>query len=62
MDKHEFAEFVIDSRDKAELTLKEFAAELGVDWVTVWRWENKRSMPKPDAIEFWIEKILYVVD
>lgn len=62
MNKHEFSEFVINSRYDAELTLKEFAGELGVDWITVWRWENKRAMPKPDAIEHWIEKIIEVVD
>lgn len=62
MNKHEFADFVYKSRSDCDMTLKEFAEELDIDWVTVWRWENKRNMPKPDAINHWIEEIIGICD
>ena len=62
MNKHEFADFIYDTRQDNQLTMKELAAEIGVSWTTVWRWENKRSCPRPDAIEFWVERILGAVE
>ena len=40
-----FAEHVADFREKLELTLKQLAAELGVGFATVNRWEiRKRNL------------------
>jgi len=60
MDKHEFAKFVSDKREELDLTLRELADEIGVNWITVWRWERARNCPKDDAMPYWIEKILGV--
>jgi DNA-binding transcriptional regulator YiaG len=53
----DFSEFVIKARKKSDMTLHEFAQEIGTSWITVWRWENEKNKPKPDAIEYWIKQI-----
>jgi len=60
MNKQEFASFVSSRREELDLTFREFADELGVNWITVWRWERARNCPKDDAQPYWIEKILSV--
>lgn len=57
MNKKQFSDFISKKRDKTGLTQFDFGTELGVSWVTIWRWENEDSMPKPDAIDYWIEKV-----
>lgn len=39
-----------DYRKKRGLSRAKVGAALGVDGLTVWRWETRRSIPKPDTI------------
>jgi len=57
MNKQEFINFVKNARSSSGLTYYEFAEKLGICWTTGWRWENGHTMPKPDAIEYWIKRI-----
>lgn len=57
MDKKEWSEFVSKARAKADMTQWEFADELKISWITVWRWENEFNMPKTDAIDYWKKEI-----
>jgi len=57
MTKKEFSKLVQRTRQEHELTLRDFAKEIGVNWVTVWRWENGRTCPKKDALAFWVKII-----
>ena len=43
------AKQVRDLRTKLGLTQEQFAAEVGVTWSTVNRWENERGKPSPLA-------------
>lgn len=38
-------------------TYKKLAAELGVDWVTVWRWEKKK-VPVPEMAGRFVKLLL----
>ena len=44
------AKMVRDLRAKLGLTQEQFAAEVGVTWSTVSRWENARGKPSPLAL------------
>lgn len=55
MKKKNFAELI--RKKRGEMTQHEYAKTIGVSWITIWRWENGVSIPKPDAIEYWIQKI-----
>ena len=57
MDKEEFSAFVRKARAKADMTQWEFGEAIGVSWITIYRWEQELSMPKPDAIDFWIREV-----
>jgi len=52
-----FQEFVKEKRKEAGLTYYDFAARLGVSWVTAWRWENGHNEPRHDAVDFWKKRI-----
>ncbi len=57
MEKNEFSKIVICERKRSGMTLYDFADKIGTSWVTVWRWENQYCMPRPEAIDFWIDKM-----
>ena len=46
---NELAEMIKELRRKLSLTQEQFAAEVGVTWSTVNRWENGRGRPSPLA-------------
>lgn len=48
--KIEVAEMIRNLRTKLELTQEQFAAQVGVTWSTVNRWENGRGKPSPLAM------------
>lgn len=45
------------SLKKSGLNQSGYADKIGVSTVTLWRWLNGKCKPKPDAIEYWINKI-----
>lgn len=45
------------SLKKSGLNQNEYADKIGVSTVTLWRWLNNKCKPKPDAIEYWNNKI-----
>jgi len=45
------AEMVRKLRTKLGLTQEQFAAQVGVTWSTVNRWENGRGKPSPLAMQ-----------
>jgi transcriptional regulator with XRE-family HTH domain len=57
MEQVEFSEKVRAARIKRNISQFEFAKEIGCTWMTVWRWEHEKSMPRHDAINYWLEKI-----
>ena len=57
MKQDEFSSFIRVKRKKSGLSQFDFGSEIGTSWITVWRWEHEKCMPKPDAIEFWINKV-----
>ena len=46
----ELAEMIRELRAKLGLTQEQFAAKVGVTWLTVNRWENGRGKPSPLAM------------
>jgi DNA-binding transcriptional regulator YiaG len=44
-------------RNRLGLTQEQFAAEIGVTWSTVNRWENNRGMPSPLALGHIMEMV-----
>ena len=52
-----FSEFVRKKRKKLDVSQVKLAELIGVSWVTIWRWEAGLMQPKPDAIDFWMDKI-----
>lgn len=57
MNKEEYAEFVKNSRIDMNMTKSSFAHALDITWMTLWRWENKRSMPAANIVDMWVNKI-----
>ena len=57
MDKIEFSSFIKDSREDLGVTKTRFAELLDINWITVWRWENKHNIPAENIIDMWINKI-----
>lgn len=48
--KNAVAKMIRELRAKLGLTQEQFAAEVGVTWSTVNRWENGRGKPSPLAM------------
>ncbi len=42
---------------RSGLNLSEYADELGVSTVTLWRWLNDKCKPRPDAVGYWVNKM-----
>jgi transcriptional regulator with XRE-family HTH domain len=57
MKQDKFSSFIRDKRKESGLSLFDFGSEIGASWITIWRWEHEKCMPKPDAIRFWIDKV-----
>ena len=57
MNRKQFSTLVKRKREKLGMSQEDFAHILGVSWLTVWRWENDRAMPRHDAVEYWIKKV-----
>lgn len=49
--EEEIAQHVREIRLEMGFTQEQFAAKLGVSFVTVNRWENKKTLPSPLAIQ-----------
>jgi len=62
MNKKEFQRFIKGARKAQGMTLRDFADELGVNWVTVWRWEKGRNCPAKDAMGYWVEKVIGICE
>lgn len=52
-----FQKQIETSLKKSGLKQSEYAAQIGVSTVTLWRWLNGKCKPKPDAIDYWRVKI-----
>lgn len=52
-----FCEIVKEARKKSGLTQFEFGSEIGVSWITIWRWEHDEHLPKENVIDFWKKKV-----
>jgi len=50
-DKKDIAELIVMLRKRLGLTQEQLAARLGVNCLTVSRWENRRSRPSPIALK-----------
>lgn len=57
MIENDFTDLVLDTRKKTGLTLFEFGSEIGVSWITVWRWENKKNYPKKNVMVMYAKNI-----
>jgi len=49
--KKDIAELIVLLRKRLGLTQEQLAARLGVNCLTVSRWENRRSRPSPIALK-----------
>ena len=58
IDQLKLAELVRETRQRLELSQTKFAAELGVSFQSVNRWENGRTKPLPVALK-QIEHLLH---
>lgn len=47
----DFAELILELRQQLGLTQEQFAARLGVTFLTVNRWENRRAKPSRLALQ-----------
>jgi DNA-binding transcriptional regulator YiaG len=57
IDQSELADLVRETRQRLKLSQAKFAAELGVSFQSINRWENGRSKPLPIALK-QIEQVL----
>jgi len=57
MNYKQFSSLVSATRKNLGASQEQFAKKIGCSWLTIWRWEKQRSMPRADALEYWIEKI-----
>ena len=51
MKQPEVGRLIKEIREKMELTQEQFAAELGVVYPTINRWENSKAEPSPMALK-----------
>jgi len=61
MNKQEFSEFVKNTRLHTGHTKIVFAHLIGCSRTTLWRWESGITMPRKDAVEYWLLTIQSVV-
>jgi DNA-binding transcriptional regulator YiaG len=57
IDQSELADLVRETRQRLKLSQAKFAAELGVSFQSISRWENGRTKPLPIALK-QIEQVL----
>lgn len=57
MNKEDFSLIVKLKRKELQLTQHEFAELIGVNWVTVWRWENQKQTPNETIMSLWASNI-----
>lgn len=52
-----FSRFVKEEREKMNFSQAKLAEELGVAWITVWRWENGKARPDDSSLDFYTKQI-----
>ena len=57
MEKKQFAKFVRQTKKQRNLTFNRFADAIGVHWTTVYRWSIGQTVPAPNVIEYWVDRI-----
>jgi len=62
MDKKEFSQIVKKERLKSGFTKTGFAKLINCSRVTLWRWENGITMPRKDALPYWLKLISSVAN
>lgn len=56
-----WAEYVLQARTNAKLSQRALAAKLGVDRVTVWRWENENRRPESAELAVKVADVTHTV-
>lgn len=56
-ESQDIAALILELRQRLELTQEQFAAQLGVTFPTVNRWENRRAKPSRMALRLIKERI-----
>lgn len=57
MTKKQFSNIVKKRRAIYGMSQEQFAKKMNVHWMTILRWENAKTMPKKDALKYWLERL-----